>query len=262
MLDFLLYMLAGVFVGLASGLFGIGGGTIAVPAMLPIFAAQGFDPDVAMHLAVASSMTTIVVTGLSSARAHWRLGNILWDALPWLIGGLAVGALLGTQVVASLGGDALRMIFAVFVLVLAVRMFIAAQPRPARIILPRAIVAMTGVVIGAISALVGIGGGAMMVPFLAWTGVQMREAVGTSAAAGVCLALAGTVGFIYAGTGEQQLPPMSTGYIYWPAVIGITTASIFMAPIGARLASRLPQVWLRRGFALFLVAVGLRLLLS
>lgn len=262
MLVFLLYMAAGVFVGLASGLFGIGGGTIAVPAMLPIFAAQGIDADVAMHLAVASSMTTIVVTGLSSARAHWRLGNILWDALPWLVGGLALGALLGTQVVASLGGDALRMIFALFVLVLAVRMFIAAQPRPARLILPRVVVAATGIVIGAISALVGIGGGAMMVPFLAWTGVQMREAVGTSAAAGVCLALAGTIGFFYAGAGEEQLPPMSTGYIYWPAVIGITIASVFTAPLGAKLASRLPQVWLRRAFAVFLVAVGLRLMFS
>lgn len=262
MLILLLYMLAGVFVGLASGLFGIGGGTIAVPAMLPIFAAQGFDPEVAMHLAVASSMTTIVITGMSSARAHWRLGNIIWEALPWLAGGMVIGALLGTQLVARLGGDALRMVFALFVLVLAVRIFFAAQPRPARIILPRSIVAGTGIVIGTISSLVGIGGGAMVVPFLAWTGVQMREAVGTSAASGVCLAIAGTIGFIYAGSGETQLPPLSTGYIYWPAVFGITVASVFTAPLGARLASRLPQVWLRRAFAMFLVAVGLRLLFS
>ena len=262
MVDFLLYMLAGVFVGLASGLFGIGGGTIAVPAMLPLFAAQGLDRDVAMHLAVASSMATIVVTGLSSARAHWRLGNILWDALPWLVGGLVLGALLGTQVVARLGGDTLRLIFSIFVLLLAARMLLGGQPRPARIMLPRAVMTLTGTVIGAISALVGIGGGAMVVPFLAWTGVQMREAVGTSAASGVFLALAGTIGFIFAGSGEEQLPALSTGYIYWPAVVGITAASIFMAPVGARLANRLPQVWLRRAFAVFLIGVGLRLMFS
>jgi len=109
---------------------------------------------------------------------------------------------------------------------------------------------------------VGIGGGTLVVPFLAWTGVAMRQAVGTSAAAGVCIAIAGTLGFILAGTGDEQLPAWSTGYIYWPAVAGITVSSVFMAPLGARLASHLPATWLRRAFALFLVAVGLRLLLG
>ncbi len=257
-----LYLLAGVFVGLASGLFGIGGGMIAVPALLPIFAAQGFDPEIAMHLAVGSSLATIMLTGVSSARAHWRLGNILWDALPWLAGGLVIGAVAGAQVAALLPGDELKTLFGIFALLLSVRMAFVGTPRPARIGLPRIVVVLVGVVIGVLSALVGIGGGTMTVPFLVWTGVAMREAVGTSAAAGVCIAIAGTLGFVLAGSGDADLPAWSTGYIYWPAVGGIALASVFLAPIGARLASRLPPVMLRRAFAVFLVFVGLQLVFS
>ena len=257
-----LYLVAGIFVGLASGLFGIGGGMIAVPALLPIFAAQGFDADIAMHMAVGSSLAAIMFTGLSSARAHWRLGNILWDSLPWLAGGLIVGALGGAQIAALLPGDELKFIFGLFALLLSVRMAFAGTPRPARIALPRIVVVLVGVIIGTLSALVGIGGGTMTVPFLVWTGVAMREAVGTSAAAGVCIAIAGTLGFVLAGSGGAELPAWSTGYIYWPAVGGITLASVFLAPYGARLASRLPAIVLRRAFAVFLVFVGLQLLFN
>ena len=262
MLDLLIYVLAGVMVGFASGLFGIGGGVIVVPVLLPIFQAQGLSMDVAMHMAVGSSLATIVMTGLSSARAHWRLGNVVLSALPWLVAGLMGGALLGAQVAAALPGDALRVIFAVFVLALAVRMVFALQPPPGRLMPRRGIVAAAGVLIGTVSSLVGIGGGTLVVPFLVWAGVAMRQAVGTSSAAGVSIAIAGSLGFILAGTGEDALPPWSTGYIYWPAVGGITVASVFLAPVGARVATRLPAVWLRRAFALFLVIVGLRLLLS
>jgi uncharacterized membrane protein YfcA len=256
------YLAAGMTVGLASGLFGIGGGVIVVPVLLIIFAAQGMSADVAMHLAVGSSLATIVVTGLSSARAHWRLGNIVMQALPWLAGGLVAGALAGAQIAAALPGDVLRLVFGVFLLAMAVQLLFFGQPRSSHGVPAPAIVAGVGAVIGTISSLVGIGGGTLVVPFLAWTGVAMRQAVGTSAAAGVCIAIAGTLGFILAGTGDEQLPAWSTGYIYWPAVAGITVSSVFMAPLGARLASHLPATWLRRAFALFLVAVGLRLLLG
>ena len=262
MLTLTIYMLAGVFVGLGSGLFGIGGGMIAVPVLLPIFAAQGMDPDVAMHLAIGSSMSTIVVTGMSSARAHHRLGNIHWDALPWLGLGLGGGALSGAQIAGLLGGDELRVVFGACALLLAVRMFFGGQPRPAAILPPRLLVVTVGFAIGAVSSLVGIGGGAFLVPFLAWMGLQMREAVGTSAAGGVCIAAAGSLGFILAGTGDEHLPPLSTGYVYWPAVGGITLASVFLAPVGAKLASRLSPLMLRRAFAIFLIVLGLRLLLS
>ncbi len=262
LLALVIYLIAGVVVGLASGLFGIGGGTIVVPVLLVVFAAQGLHPDVAMHLAVGSSLATIVVTGLSSARAHWQLGNVVTQALPWLVTGLIGGALGGAQVAAALSGATLQLIFGVFVIGLAVRMEFSRQPAANRLMPHPAIMLSVGAVIGAVSSLVGIGGGAMVVPFLVWSGVAMRKAVGTSAAAGVCIATAGTLGFVAAGSGDAQLPAWSTGYIYWPAVAGITLASVFTAPTGARLASRLPAKWLRRGFAVFLVVVGLRLLMS
>ncbi len=262
MLDLLIYVLAGAVVGFASGLFGIGGGVVVVPVLLPIFQAQGLSMDVAMHMAVGSSLATIVVTGLSSARAHWRLGNVVLSALPWLIAGLMAGALLGAHLAAALPGDTLRVIFAVFVLTLAVRMAFALQPPPGRLMPRPAVLVVAGALIGTLSSLVGIGGGTLVVPFLIWAGVTMRQAVGTSSAAGVSIAIAGSIGFILAGTGEDALPAWSTGYIYWPAVGGITVASVFLAPVGARVATRLPAVWLRRAFAMFLVIVGLRLLLS
>lgn len=114
LIDLLLYMIAGVFVGLTSGLFGLGGGVVMVPAMLPIFAAQGMSVDVAMHVAVASSLATIVFTGISSAHAHWRLGNVVFSILPWLVLGLVLGALTGAQIAAALSGQALRFIFGFF----------------------------------------------------------------------------------------------------------------------------------------------------
>ena len=261
MIDLLIYVIAGAVVGFVSGLFGIGGGVVVVPVLLPVFQAQGLSMDVAMHMAIGSSLATIVLTGLSSARAHWRLGNVVLDALPWLVAGLMAGALLGAQIAAALPGDVLRIIFALFLLTLAVRMALALEPAPGRIMPRRSIVAVAGLAIGILSSLVGIGGGSLVVPFLASVGMAMRNAVGTSAAAGVTIAVAGTVGFIVAGTGDDALPPLSTGYIYWPAVGGIAFASVLLAPLGARVATRLPAVWLRRGFAVFLVIVGLRLLL-
>ncbi|PWG64916.1 sulfite exporter TauE/SafE family protein [Spiribacter halobius] len=260
MLLFLFYIAAGVLVGLTSGLFGIGGGLIVVPALLPVFAHQGLTDDVAVHMAIGSSMATIILTGLASARAHWQLGNILPELLPALAGGLVLGSLLGAQVAATIPGEILRTVFSLFVLVMAVRMVLGRQPDPHRPLPAKPVVALVGGVIGVLSALVGIGGGSLVVPFLAWCGVAMRYAVGTSAAAGVAIAVAGTVGFMLAGTGDEALPPWSTGYIYWPAVAGITLASTVCAPVGARLATRVPGHLLRWAFAAFLVVVGLRLL--
>lgn len=262
MIDLLIYLVAGVAVGLGSGLFGIGGGLIVVPVLLPVFAAQGLTTDVAMHVAVGSSLATIVVTTSSSARAHWKLGNIVGKALPWLIGGLVVGSFTGSQIAAAVPGRTLQLIFGAFVLLLAVRMALVGQAPPGRVMPRPPIVTGVGGIIGTISGLVGIGGGALTVPFLSWTGVEMRKAVGTSAASGVCVAIAGALGFVVAGLGETGLPAWSTGYIYWPAVLGITLASVFTAPVGAKLASRLPAVVLRRAFAVFLVVVGLRMLLG
>lgn len=258
-----IYLAAGAAAGLGAGLFGIGGGLIIVPVLLFVFAQQGINDDISVHLAVGSSLATIIVTSLSSIRAHYRLGNIIWSVYPPLAAGLVVGALGGAQIAGLLPGEAMRSIFAAFVLIMALRMATGGQP-PAHRTLPKTPgLAGTGTVVGAISSIVGIGGGSLMVPFFAWCGVDMRKAVGTSAATGFPIAVAGTVGFMLAGVeAHGALPAGSTGFVYWPGVAGIAVASVLLAPVGAKLASRLPQRRLKQAFAVFLVVVGIRLMLK
>ena len=260
---FAIYLAAGACAGFSAGLFGIGGGLIIVPALLFVFALQGMPSNLAVHLAVGSSLATIVFNALSSMRAHWRLGNILWPVFRPLAAGLVVGALAGAQIAGALPGDLLTGVFAVFVLATAVQIALGGTPKAHRGVPGRTGLALAGGIVGALSSLVGIGGGSLTVPYLIWRGVEMRRAVGTSAACGLPIALSGTIGFAVAGGSRAaSLPAWSTGYIYWPAVGGMALASVVFAPLGARLASRLPQARLRTAFALFLVVVGVRLLLE
>lgn len=258
----LIYLAAGAVAGLASGLFGIGGGLIIVPVLLFVFAGQGVVPELQMHMAVGTSLATIIVTSLSSIRAHYRLGGILWPVFRQLAAGIILGTLIGAVVADALSRGALEMVFAVLVLVLAAKMAFGGQPAPHRSLPGVAGLLGAGSVIGSISALMGIGGGALSVTYLSWCGVEMRKAVGTSAACGLPIAVSGAASFIVTGWNEAQLPPGATGYVYWPAAGGIVAASVLLAPLGARLAHRLPQKALKRAFAVFLAVVGLKLLLT
>ncbi|MDN5850047.1 MAG: sulfite exporter TauE/SafE family protein [Nitrococcus sp.] len=257
--SYLLYLAAGACAGFASGLFGIGGGLILVPILLFVFTAHGVPESMAMHLAVGSSLATIVATSASSAGAHALHGGVLWGVFKPIALGLVIGALLGAQAAGLLSGLILKRIFAVFLLLVAAQLASGAQP-PASYSLPDkyALVGM-GLVIGSISSLVGIGGGSLMVPYLTWRGAQMRQAVGTSAATALPIALAGAIGFIITGWREPALPSAATGFVYWPAVGGIVVTSILFAPLGAKLAHRLPGNVLKRIFAVFLLAVGMQL---
>lgn len=259
----LIYLAAGACAGFGSGLFGLGGGLVLVPVLLFIFATQGMPETVAMHLAVGSSLASIVVTSASSIGAHTRLGGVLWNILKPMAVGLVIGALLGAQLAGFLSGLILKRIFAVFVLIMAAHMGLGSRRPPvSRGTTSKVGLVRAGLVIGSLSSLVGIGGGSLMVPYLAWRGTEMRKAVGTSAAAGFPIALAGSIGFVIAGWSVQILPSGATGYIYWPAVGGIVVASVVMAPVGAKVAHRLPSQALKRVFALLLLAVGARLLMG
>ena len=256
----LVYLLAGCVSGLISGLFGLGGGVVIVPVLLFVFTAQGVPAEVMVHMAVASSLAVIIITSLSSIRAHWKLGGVLWPVALRLAPGIVVGALLGALIAHWMSGALLQAVFALFLVVVAVRMGLNLQP-PATGGVPGAIgLSAVGTGIGCLSAIVGIGGGTMTVPFLSRCRIAMREAVGTSAVCGLPIAVAGTLGFIITGWGHPQVPAYTSGYVYWPAVAGITAASIVLAPVGARLAHRLPQVLLRRLFAVLLAVVAARLL--
>ncbi len=260
MADLPLYLAVGAFAGVLAGLFGVGGGLVIVPVLAFVFERAGIAPEVLMHLAIGSSLTTIVFTSLASVRAHHRRGAVRWALFARLAPGIAVGALLGAAVADWLPSAGLRRIFGVFELAVAVQMGLGLKPSPHRGLPGSPGLFAAGGVIGTFSAIVGIGGGTLTVPFLTWCNVAMRNAVATSAACGLPIALAGAAGFAMAGWDEAGLPGGSTGFLYWPAIAGVVAASVLFAPLGARLAHALPGEVLKRLFALFLAGLGVYML--
>jgi uncharacterized membrane protein YfcA len=252
------YLLLGAIAGVLAGLLGVGGGLVIVASLVWLLPAQGVPAEHAMHVALATSLASIVLTGLSSARAHHRRGSVLWPSVRWLVPGMLLGGVLGAFVATSLRGETLRWLVAGFCYFAAVQLAFG-TPRAGgeRSTAPASPgLSLAGVGIGATSAVVGIGGGSLTVPLLVWLGVAPVRAVGTSSACGVAIALASAAGYIGLGPPTGSLPAGSVGYVYLPAAAGIAVASILVAPWGTRLAHRLSGGALKRVFALFLVAAG------
>ena len=257
-----LYLLLGSAAGVMAGLLGVGGGLIIVPGVVGLLHLQGVWDGPIMQLAVGTSLATIVITSISSVRAHHKRGAVLWPVVWSLSPGIVLGALVGAKVADWLPSDTLRIVFALFVLSIAAQMAFAAKPAAHRGLPGSAGMWGAGGVIGGLSAIVGIGGGSLTVPFLTWCNTDMRQAVATSSACGLPIALSGSAAFIFNGWGHAQLPAWSLGYIYGPALVGIALASMWTAPLGAKLAHTLPVAMLKRVFAGFLLLVGLKMLLS
>jgi uncharacterized membrane protein YfcA len=250
-------MLLGLGTGFLAGLLGIGGGMLMVPFITIILSGRGVEPDLAVKMAIATSMATILFTSLSSVRAHHKRGAVRWD----LVKGLAPGIVLGGMV-ASLGvfailkGSWLALFFAAFVGFSATQMFLDKKPAPTRQVPGAGGLLGAGSVIGFLSGLVGAGGGFVSVPFMTWCNVAIHNAVATSAALGFPIALANVVGYVIGGWHLQHLPPYSFGYIWLPALAIIATCSVMTAPVGAKAAHQLPVKQLKRAFAsiLYLLA--------
>lgn len=260
--EWVAYIALGTVAGVLAGLLGIGGGLIIVPALAWLFGMAGFDPAAIMHLAVGTSLATIVFTSISSIVAHHRRGAVLWQVFRRLTPGIVLGAWLGAAVAHLLPTTALRTVFGVFELIVAVQMGFALLPEGHRALPGRVGMMFAGSVIGGVSALLGIGGGTLSVPFLIWCQVSVRQAVATAAAVGLPIAVGGASGFIVTGLGVGDLPPATFGYLYLPALAGIVVASVLFAPLGAHLAHTLPTSVLKRIFALVLALLGLRMLLG
>ncbi len=261
--DLMIYLSAGAVAGILAGLLGIGGGLVIVPVLLWVFGLQRVPSGIAPHLAVGTSLATIVFTSLSSIRAHHRHGAVRWDVARSLIPGIVAGALAGALIAGWMSGPWLQRLFALFVVTVGVRMLRGAAGVVARTGLPGVGgMAAAGGGIGALSSMVGIGGGTLTVPFLAASGVGMREAVATASACGLPIALAGSIGFAVVGWGHPGLPAGALGFIHLPAALAVVAASVPCARTGAHLAHRLPLVALRRLFAVLLLVVGARLLLE
>ena len=238
----------------------MGGGLVVVPVLIYSFTVLGFSNEVLTHMAVGTSLATIIITSAGSISQHHRKGAVLWSVLTWFTGGLVVGALLGAKVADLLHGRALQILFGVFAILIAVQMLWGRQPRAGRTLPGPAGLTGVGVVIGAISSIFGIGGGSLSVPFFVWCNMKMQQAVGTSSAGGMPIAIAGAAGFIWTGWKNPLLPEYSLGYVYLPALAGIAITSVIFAQIGARWAHRLPAATLKKIFALLLVVMGGKLL--
>ena len=260
-MEWLIYLATGAFAGLLAGLLGVGGGLIIVPVLALSFAAQGVADEVQMHLAVGTSLATIIFTSLSSVHAHHRRGAVAWSALRAMAPGIVVGALCGALVARWLPTLSLRYLFGAFELFVAVQMALSLKPAPHRGLPGKLGMSAAGAVIGSLSALVGVGGGTLTVPFLLWCNVTIQRAIATSAACGLPIAVAGAAGFVISGWDNAQLPAWSSGYLYWPALLGVATTSVLLAPLGARLAHNLPTAVLKQLFALLLLGLALRMLI-
>lgn len=257
-----LYCLLGTFAGITAGLLGVGGGLIIVPVLIAIWQSSGFENAYQMQLAIGTSLATIVLTSLSSIRAHHHHGSVQWNIVWSLTPGILVGTWLGAILATRLPGDVLRNIFGIFELLIATQMAFAVRPAPQRILPGVMGMSAAGTVIGSISAIIGIGGGTMTVPFLAWCNVVIHRAVGTSAACGLPIAVGGAVSYLVLGWRNPGLPEWSAGFVYGPALVGIAVTSMIFAPLGAWLAHRLSISVLRRVFAGFLALLGLWMLLA
>jgi len=255
-----LYLSLGVFAGVLAGLLGVGGGLIIVPALVAIWQANGVHSAHIMHLAVGTSLATIVLTSISSVRAHHAHGAVAWPVFWRLAPGIVLGAALGAALAAGLPGSVLKNLFGVFELVVAMQLALGLRPKSERRLPGPVGIGAAGGVIGVVSAILGIGGGTLTVPFLTWCGVSIQKAVATSAACGLPIAVAGSAAYVVMGWNVADLPAAAAGYVYLPALGGVAVASVLSAPLGARLAHRLSPTALKRVFALFLAALGLWML--
>ncbi|MDP2162913.1 MAG: sulfite exporter TauE/SafE family protein [Hydrogenophaga sp.] len=250
-------VLLGLCTGFLAGLLGIGGGMLMVPFITIILSGRGVAPDLAVKMAIATSMATIIFTSISSVRAHHKRGSVRWDIVKRLAPGIVLGSALASMgVFALLKGTWLALFFAAFVSFSATQMLLDKKPKPTRTLPGTAGQLGAGSVIGFLSGLVGAGGGFASVPFMTWCNVAIHNAVATSAALGFPIALANALGYVVAGQGVAGLPAGSVGYIFMPALVVIATASVVMAPVGVRAAHALPVKTLKRVFASILYALA------
>ncbi|MDP3759307.1 MAG: sulfite exporter TauE/SafE family protein [Ramlibacter sp.] len=249
--------LLGIGTGFLAGLLGIGGGMLMVPFLTIILSGQGVAPDLAVKMAIATSMATIIFTSISSVRAHHKRGAVRWDIVKRLAPGIVIGSMIGSLgVFALLKGSYLAIFFGLFVGFSATQMFLDKKPKPTRQMPGTGGQFAAGGFIGFLSGLVGAGGGFISVPFMTWCNVAIHNAVATSAALGFPIAAANVIGYVVSGLKVQDLPPASFGYIWLPGLVVIAACSFFMAPVGAKAAHALPVGRLKRIFAIILYVLA------
>jgi len=254
-----MYLAVGLLAGLLAGLLGVGGGVVIVPMLVFCFVKQGMQPDLIMHMALGTSLASIIFTSISSFMAHHRRGAVEWTVVKRIVPGILVGTFLGTMVASKLSSGFLKGFFCVFLYAVATQMLLNKKPKANRELPGHVGMFGVGSTIGVASALVGIGGGSLSVPFMIWCNVAAHRAIGTSAAIGFPIAVAGALGFAVNNLGAAGLPAYSLGFVYLPALLFIVCFSVLTAPLGAKLAHALPVDKLKRIFAIFLYVVATKM---
>lgn len=258
-----IYAFTGAFAGLMSGILGIGGGVIIVPALAYIFKHKpDFPSELSMHFAAGTSLAIMIVSSQLSLRAHHKKMTILWPVYRRLWPGIMIGTVIGALLADLLPSQILKLLFGLFLLLLCMKMYfdrkvahVAHTPSP---MLNFTVTALSGLA----SGLLGIGGGVLVIPYLTYCGIQIRQVAALSALCTMTVALVGAAAYIFTGMSESALPRGATGYIFWPAVFWVALPTAFFAPIGVNMTYKLPEKQLRTGFIVFLLIVALDMLLD
>ncbi|MFB6348092.1 sulfite exporter TauE/SafE family protein [Moraxella sp. ZJ142] len=262
---YLWFVLAGLVAGLCAGLFGVGGGMIIVPALIWILSYYGMSGEIVPHVAVGTALATIILTSISSMSAHHQRGGVRWEIFRHMAKGLVLGSLVGAWIATLIDGSDLQAILGGGAFLMAVKMLFFPNQERLDVTPPPAYQqGMAGVIIGLLSAIFGIGGGSLTVPYLSQHGVPMRQAVGTSAACGLPIAIAGALGFIWFGRTDSVVADSAEllGFVHIGAFFTISILSFIMAKVGAKLAHALPAQMLKRAFGVLLMIVGVQLIVS
>lgn len=254
----IIYLIIGVIAGIMSGLFGIGGGIVVIPALSNTFTYYTAIPaQHIMQMAVGTSLAIMISTSTSALYAHHKRNAVRWQMFRAMLPGLIIGAIAGALIAHLLPSTDLQISFGIFLVIIGFRMLTNKQEtQSANGPLSNKIIYSASLLIGVLSSLLGVGGGTLIVPFLLRTGMDMREATGTSVACGLAVGIAATICFMITGLFSSLHLPWSTGYIYWPAFIGVAIASTLFAPLGAMLAHKLPKLLLQRIFGCLLLLVA------
>jgi uncharacterized membrane protein YfcA len=257
---FAIYLGLGAVAGILAGLMGIGGGLVIVPMLVFCFTGLVMPHEHIMHIALGTSLASIIFTSISSFMAHHRRGAVHWNIVRRIVPGIIAGTLFGAYIASLLSTNLLQGFLGIFLLYVAMQLLLDRKPKSSREMTGYAGMFAAGSGIGIVSSLMGIGGGTLSVPFMIWCNISVRHAIGTSAAIGFPIAVAGTVGYMLTGLAVAGLPSYSIGYVYLPALLGVVSASMATAPLGVRLAHWLPVPGLKRLFAVLLLIVGVKML--
>ena len=259
LLTLMTFLLIGGAAGFFAGLFGIGAGILMVPALNEMFLAMQWSSDIALRLALGTSMAAIIFSSISSMRSHHRHRAVLWPIVLSITPGILIGTLTGSLLANLLPTRLLAMIFVAFLLIIATQMAVDLRPQPRRTLPGKASLAAVGAAIGVVMSLLAGGGGALSVPYLVWCNVDVRKAIGTASAIGLPIALSGTIGYIITGWNHHELPDWSAGYVYLPGLLAIVATSSLTVPVGANMAHRMPARGLKKAFAVLLILVAARM---